>query len=104
LIVSHWEPSEPQIVGPMPGKSEGPTTAAPAPSAKMNAVPRSVTSVKSVSFSTPMTRTNLALPPRTMSLASEIPWQYPAQAAEMSNAAHRSPSRSAMIGAAAGVW
>ena len=71
----------------MPGSSAGPTMAAPAPSPKMNAEPRSVMSVKSDSFSTPMTRTNLALPPRTMSLASETPWQKPAQAAEMSNAA-----------------
>ena len=41
-IVFHCAPSEPQIVGPMPGVSDGPTTAAPAPSPKMNAEPRSV--------------------------------------------------------------
>ena len=40
-IRSNCSPSEPQTTGPMPGVSLGPTTAAPAPSAKMNAVPRS---------------------------------------------------------------
>ena len=74
-MVSHLEPSEPHTVGPIPGKSEGPTIAAPAPSPKMKAEPRSVLSVKSDSFSTPTTRTNSALPPRTMSLASAMPWQ-----------------------------
>ena len=62
-------------------------TAAPAPSAKMKAVPRSPMSVMSESRSTPMTRAYLALPPRTRSLAMATPWQKPAQAAEMSNAA-----------------
>ena len=74
-MVFHCAPSEPHTVGPMPGKSDGPTTAAPAPSPKMKADPRSVGSVKSDSFSTPMTRTYSALPPRTMSLAREMPWQ-----------------------------
>ena len=36
-MVFHCAPSEPHTVGPMPGKSDGPTTAAPAPSPKMNA-------------------------------------------------------------------
>ena len=71
----------------MPGVSLGPTTAAPAPSAKMNAVPRSAGSVMSESRSTPMTSTWPALPPATMSAARATPWQKPAQAAEMSNAA-----------------
>src|SRR6478735_8780549 len=102
MMACHWAPSEPQMVGPMPGVSEGPTTAAPSPS--MNAVPRSSQSVKSESFSTPTTRTYSAEPPRIMSLASEMPWQYPAQAAEMSNAAQVTPRRFARIGAAAGVW
>ena len=71
----------------MPAVSLGPITAAPAPSAKMNAVPRSVGSVMSDSRSTPITSTCPALPPLTMSAARATPWQKPAQAAEMSNAA-----------------
>src|SRR5215218_2376949 len=86
-IASHCSPSEPQTVGPMPGTSDGPITTAPAPSPKMNAVPRSSRSVKSDSFSTPTTSTYSALPPVTMSPASATPWQKPAQAAEMSKAA-----------------
>ena len=40
-----------------------------------------------------------------MSLASETPWQKPAQAAEMSKAAAGvAPRRSASTAAAAGVW
>jgi hypothetical protein len=39
----------------------------------MKAVERSNESVKSDSFSQPMTSTYSALPPRTMSLASETP-------------------------------
>ena len=59
----------------------------------------------SVRRSTPMTRTCVALPARTMSEAIAMPWQKPAQAAEMSNAAAGvAPMRSAMIAAAAGVW
>src|SRR3954454_11494199 len=54
-IRSNCSPSEPQTTGPIPGVSLGPTTAAPAPSAKMNAVPRSPTSVRSKSPSTPIT-------------------------------------------------
>ena len=71
----HCAPSDPQTVGPMAGVSDGPTTAAPAPSPKMKADPRSFRSVKSDSFSTPITRTWRALPPRTMSLARVMPWQ-----------------------------
>ena len=74
-MASHFSPSEPQIVGPMPGVSERLTTAAPAPSPKMKAVPRSSRLVKSESRSTPTTRTFSAEPPRTMSLASAMPWQ-----------------------------
>ena len=51
------------------------TTAAPAPSPKMNAVPRSSRLVKSESRSTPTTRTLRAVPPRTMSDATAMPWQ-----------------------------
>ena len=49
-----WSPSLPQATGPMPGSSAAPMTIAPAPSAKMTAVARSVRSVTSVSRSTPM--------------------------------------------------
>ena len=55
-IRSNCSPSEPQTTGPMPGWSLGPTTTAPAPSAKMKAVPRSPMSVSSESRSTPITR------------------------------------------------
>ena len=89
----------------MPGVSLGPTTAAPAPSAKMKAVPRSKRSVRSLSRSTPITSAWPALPARTMSDAMAMPWQKPAQAAEMSNAAAwLVPSSWAMAVATAGVW
>ena len=101
---SNCSPSEPQTTGPMPGSSDGPTTTAPAPSAKMNAVPRSRMSVMSESRSTPITRTYFALPPRTMSEASATPWQKPAQAALMSKATGRlRPSSWATAVATAGV-
>ena len=58
----------------------------------------------SVSRSTPITSTCLALPPRTMSEPSARPWQKPAQAAEMSNAGALSvPSSWAIAVAMAGV-
>src|SRR6476469_1941286 len=101
---SNCSPSEPQTTGPMPGVSLGPTTAAPAPSAKMNAVPRSVRSVRSERRSTQMTRTCPALPARRERAAMATPWQKPAQAAEMSKAAAWSvPSSWAMAVATAGV-
>ncbi len=87
LMASHCPPSLPHTVGPMPGTSEGPTTTAPAPSAKRKAVERSVRSVKSVSFSAPTTSTWRAVPPRTRSLAWASAWQNPAQPAETSQAA-----------------
>ena len=49
-MVFHCEPSEPHTVGPMAGVSDGPTIAAPAPSPKMKADPRSLGSVKSDSL------------------------------------------------------
>ncbi len=55
-------PSEPQIVGPMPGVSDGPTTTAPAPSPSRKLMERSVGSMKSLIFSAPMTSTCLASP------------------------------------------
>ena len=57
-------PSEPQTTGPMPATSLGPTTAAPAPSAKRNALDRSCLSVMSDSRSTPMINTYLEAPLR----------------------------------------
>ena len=57
-------PSEPQTTGPMPAVSLGPMTAAPAPSAKMNAVDRSCLSVMSDSRSTPMISTYFDAPLR----------------------------------------
>ena len=70
----------------------------------MKAVPRSVGSVISESFSTPMTSTCRALPARTMSEASAMPWQKPAHAAETSYAAACSvPSSCATAVASAGV-
>ena len=98
------EPSEPHAVGPMPVASAGPTTTAPAPSAKMNAVPRSVGSMKRLSCSTPMTRTCCSAPERTIDDARLSAWQKPAHPAEMSNAAAASrPSAVATWGAEAGV-
>ena len=55
--------------GPSSGSVTGPTTAAPAPSAKMMAVDRSVQSTHWDSFSAPMTSTCRAVPARTASLA-----------------------------------
>ena len=97
------EPSEPQAVGPIPAVSDGPTTTAPAPSAKMNAVPRSVGSMKRLSCSTPMTSTWLSAPARTIDAARLSAWQKPAHPAEMSNAAAVMPSAEATWGAEAGV-
>ena len=103
-IRSNCSPSEPQTTGAMPEDSDGPTTTAPAPSAKMNAVPRSFMSVMSESRSTPITMTCFALPARTMSEARATPWQKPAQAALMSKATGRSsPSSWATAVATAGV-
>ncbi len=104
-IRSNCSPSEPHTTGAMPGSSLGPTTTAPAPSAKMNAVPRSWGSVRSESRSTPITRTYLALPPRIMSEASATACEKPAQAALMSKATGRwSPSSWATAVATAGSW
>ena len=58
----------------------------------------------SESRSTPITRAYLAVPVRTKSEAIATPWQKPAQAAEMSNAAALSvPSSWAIAVAMAGV-
>src|SRR5699024_11168435 len=72
-IAAALEPSEPQIVGPMPGVSDGPTTAAPAPSPRRKEMERSVGSMKSLIFSAPMTRTWRAEPDRTRASAWLIP-------------------------------
>ena len=66
-IAECWSPSLPQATGPMPGSSDAPTTAAPAPSAKITAVDRSVMSVTSVRRSTPMTTALRAEPARIAS-------------------------------------
>ena len=68
-----WPPSEPQTVGPIPGTSEGPTTAAPAPSPSRNEMARSVGSMKSDIFSGPTTRTCRATPERTSASAWPMP-------------------------------
>ncbi|CAM5357079.1 hypothetical protein SALBM135S_08357 [Streptomyces alboniger] len=73
LIVSDLSPSEPQTVGPILGSLEGPTITAPAPSPKRKAVARSLRSVRSLSRSTPMTRTYSAEPSVTMPLARVRP-------------------------------
>jgi hypothetical protein len=76
LMVSHWEPSDPQTVGPMPGESEGPTTAAPGAvgeDERRAAVGR-VGEVGELLDADDQDEPS-ALPPRTMSLASEMPWQ-----------------------------
>ena len=65
VILFPWSPALPQTTGPMPVGSEssdGPTTAAPAPSAKMMHVDRSVQSTHEVIFSDPITSTFRALP------------------------------------------
>ena len=72
-ILSAMSPALPQATGPIPGccpgSVTGPTTAAPAPSAKMMHVDRSVQSSQEDSFSAPITSTCLAVPARTASLA-----------------------------------
>jgi len=67
------EPKAGAVPGPIAATSEGPTTTAPAPSANRNAVPRSVMLTQSVSFSTPMSSTCVALPPRMASCAMASP-------------------------------
>ncbi len=57
VMVSDLSPSEPHTIGPIAGSSDGPTTTAPAPSPNRKAVARSCLSVRSLSRSTPMTRT-----------------------------------------------
>ena len=64
-IVCDWSPALPQATGPTPTDSAsgaGPTTAAPAPSAKMMQVERSSQSIQSDSFSAPITSTCRAVP------------------------------------------
>ena len=70
-ILSAMPPSLPQTTGPMPAPSPAacPITAAPAPSAKMMQVERSVQSTHWDSFSAPITSTLRELPASTASLA-----------------------------------
>src|SRR4028119_1156588 len=70
-MAENWSPSLPQATRPMPGSSDAPTTAAPAPSAKITAVERSVLSTTSVSRSTPTTSTSRAEPARVAGEAPE---------------------------------
>ncbi len=76
-ILSAISPALPHTTGPMPGSSSGsatgPTTAAPAPSAKMIRVERSCGSTQADIFSDPMTSTFRALPARMASLALARP-------------------------------
>jgi hypothetical protein len=98
------EPSDPHTTGPMPGVSDGPSTAAPEPSPKMKAMLRSVGSMIEVNRSVPITSTYSALPPRIMSEPSATPWQKPAHAMLRSKAAESvHPSRVATSGPAAGI-
>ena len=68
-----WLPSEPQMVGPMPGVSDGPMTTAPAPSPSRNEIDRSVGSTSSLIFSAPITSTLRAVPARTSASAWPMP-------------------------------
>jgi cytochrome P450 len=71
MILSRCVPSLPQITGPIPGRAvsvAGPTTAAPAPSAKMTHVLRSVQSIHCEYFSAPITSAYREVPARTASL------------------------------------
>ena len=68
-------PALPQATGPIPiasSSAAGPTTAAPAASAKMIAVERSSQSSQSESFSAPITSTCRDEPARTRSAAVPI--------------------------------
>ena len=74
VIRSALSPALPQATGPIPtssGVRAGPTTAAPAPSAKMIAVDRSFGSTQSVSFSAPITSTLRAWPEVTAEAAAD---------------------------------
>ena len=73
VIRPDCSPSEPQTTGPMAGSSLRPTTAAPAPSAKMNALERSSWLVMSDSRSTPITSAYVDAPVRTSESASVRP-------------------------------
>ena len=66
-------PALPHTTGPTPGSLDGPTTAAPAPSAKMMQVVRSCQFVQSESFSEPMSRTLRACPPAIAADAFAMP-------------------------------
>ena len=75
-MVSARSPALPHTTGPMPtssGVAAGPTTAAPAPSAKMIAVDRSVQSIQSDSFSEPISSTLRAAPAVTADAAADSP-------------------------------
>src|SRR5918992_1476399 len=82
----------------------GPTTVAPAPSAKRAAVPRSAGSVKRLSTSAPITRAWSERPASTWAVARERADRKPVQAAPTSIVpARRAPSSCATSGAAFGL-
>ena len=86
-MASRLSASDPHSTGPMPASREGPITTAPAPSAKINAVARSLGSVKSEIFSAPITSTCFEVPDLMKSCAIATPYEKPAQAALTSKAA-----------------
>ncbi len=72
-ILCAWSPALPHTIGPIPDGSPSavaPTTAAPAPSAKMMQVDRSDQSIHDVIFSAPITSALRTLPARTESAAA----------------------------------
>lgn len=96
----------PSTTGPSaPGSSGRParSTTAPAPSAKMTAVERSVGSTMVVNASAPMSRTRSATPVAISPAAVASPYRKPVHTAETSKAGTPArPSRAATSGAVAG--
>ena len=89
---SPFSGAEPQTTGPMPAGSSSAvavTTAAPAPSPKMMQVERSVQSVKSESFSAPMTIALRDAPARMAWSTVPSAYEKPEQAVLRSNAPGR---------------
>ena len=85
--------------------SLGPTTAAPAPSAKMNALERSSWLVKSDSRSTPITSAYVDAPVRTSESAMRQPVaEARAGGRDVEGGAPLVPSSLAIVAAADGVW
>src|SRR5579859_8239512 len=90
VITSLLSGAEPHRTGPIPGSSSsatGVTTAAPAASPKSTQVARSLQSVKSDSFSAPITIALVAAPARIAWSTVASAYSYPEQAVLMSYAA-----------------